>query len=67
MKEYQTRVMDEQLELNKKLVKLTEFTTSSAYRQLPETERALLIEQQGAMAAYNSILADRIIGFGRTT
>ena len=66
MNEYQTRVMDEQLELNKKLVKLTEFTATSAYRQLPSPERELLIEQQGAMAAYNSILADRLIGFGRT-
>ena len=63
MQPYQQRVVDEQAELNEKLVKLIQFTTTLKYRELTHRDRELLVEQQGAMAAYNSILADRIAGF----
>jgi len=63
MQDYQQRVVDEQIELNEKLVKLIQFSTTETYRKLPVVDRDLLIEQQGAMAAYNNILGDRIARF----
>ena len=46
MQDYQQRVIDEQAELNEKLVKLTQFTTTDTYRKLVAEDRNLLIEQQ---------------------
>lgn len=63
MQPYQQRVVDEQAELNEKLVKLIQFTATETHHKLDQRGRDLLVEQQGAMAAYNNILADRIAGF----
>lgn len=63
MEEYQQRVIDEQEALVEKIVKLTQFTLTDKYRKLTVEERNLLIEQHGAMSAYNHILADRIAKF----
>jgi phage regulator Rha-like protein len=60
MQPFQQRVIDEQIVLNEKLVRLIQFTTTGAYRTQDREIRELLIEQQGAMVAYNSVLADRI-------
>ena len=54
------RVIDEQIELNKKLVKLIQFTTTDMYRKLCVAQRDMLIHQMRSMLDYNNILADRI-------
>lgn len=63
MQDWQQRVVDEQRELNSKLRDLIAFTVTEEYRKLTTVDRNLMIEQQGAMAAYNNILADRIARF----
>ena len=63
MHDFQKRVVDEQTELNGKLIKLIEFTLTDTYRNLPNEDRQLLDAQAGTMATYNSILAQRIVRF----
>ena len=60
MEAFQQRVVDEQLHLTEKLVKLIDFTTTANYRALPADDRNLLIDQRHVMASYNDILAERI-------
>lgn len=63
MQGYEQRVVDEQTELNEKLVKLIQFTTTATYRKLTVEEMGLLEEQQHAMTHYNQILSKRIAKF----
>ena len=63
MQDFQVRVVNEQTELNGKLVKLIEFTTTDTYRKLNKGDRRLLDAQAGAMTDYNSVLAQRIARF----
>jgi hypothetical protein len=64
MQAFQQRVVDEKTELDKKLDNLTQFIKSSkTYLELPEPERARLLEQRLTMQRYSEILADRIAAF----
>lgn len=63
MQEYQKRVVAEQKELNDKIVSLTKFMATPAYRGLQPQERNLLLEQHQTMSRYHGILAERIILF----
>jgi hypothetical protein len=64
MQAFQQRVVDEKTELDKKLDNLTQFIKSSkTYLELPEPERARLLEQRLTMQRYSEILAERIAAF----
>ena len=61
---YQQRILDEETELNKKLVSLVMFRQTNNYAILPETEKQLLTQQCVLMAEYSAILKARISNFG---
>lgn len=63
MAPHQQRVVDEQADLNEKLIKLEAFTDTPLFASLPEAERGRLMAQHGAMFAYFTILAERIAAF----
>ncbi len=63
MEEYQKRVMVEYTELNMKLDSLTNFIRGSKFRDVSETDRHLLTEQQYSMTLYSNVLAKRIANF----
>ena len=65
MEEYQERAIEEQRELNERLVRLIRFTTTDTYRKLDREDRELLTSQQHAMIHYNDVLSQRIARFNR--
>lgn len=60
---HQIRVLQEKLELHKKLSKLTEFVDSEQFAALEEETKQLLKEQQMLMSAYHDILVLRTKDF----
>ncbi len=64
--DWQQRVIDEQRDLNEKIIKLTGFLFGGdeLRRAFPEDED-LLREQLQHMQAYSAVLCRRIIGFRR--
>lgn len=60
MEPHVQRMHDELTELDAKLEKLTAFTNTEAFKELPEIQRDLLIAQSTAMATYCNILNMRI-------
>lgn len=60
---HQQRVVDERVELNFKLDKLTEFLKGDVFRGLSEGERERLTRQHGIMSDYSGVLAERIAHF----
>lgn len=60
MKDFKTRLINEQLELEEKLNKLNEFNQSEKAETIDPIQRDLLIIQAGAMHTYNEILKTRI-------
>ncbi len=65
MEQYQQRVVNEQMGLVGKLVKLVQFTATDMYRSLSDYEKGLLEDQIKAMLRYSDILGRRIEQFGR--
>lgn len=67
LKPHQQRVVDEKADLDIKLTKLNEFIDSrdpgSVFDNLSAEDRALLVEQEGIMAAYSDVLKRRIARF----
>jgi hypothetical protein len=66
MKPHQQRVVDEQAELDDKIVKLTEFINcnfSDLFKALPDDEQRRLRSQKNAMETYSQILGERIDNF----
>ena len=60
---FQQRVIDERLELDTKLSKLTGFLNSDTSYNVPEEELRRLTSQQGLMQSYSELLAERIANF----
>lgn len=58
--DHQQRMVIEFNELNDKLDNLTAFFSSPIYAQLPDEDRALLIEQRTHMMEYSNTLMKRI-------
>jgi len=64
MNDFQTRVIEEQHDLDEKLYKLSYFIFENpVFSKLPEDEQVRLKEQSRAMALYSVILQDRIDHF----
>lgn len=64
MQPHQERVVNEQVELQDKLTKLTAFIeTSKIYADLPQPERDSLFRQAIHMREYNGVLLERIARF----
>ena len=63
MQPYQQRVVEEKEQLNERIDKLYAFTSSPAFRRIPEDERNRMIRQLRAMGAYSAILHERIEAF----
>lgn len=61
--EWQSRVIEEKAELDKKLEKLRAFFGTLEYSKLERPDQMLLIEQRTAMTDYSNILRDRIARF----
>lgn len=61
--EWQSRVIEEKAELDKKLEKLRAFFGTLEYSKLERQDQMLLIEQRTAMTDYSNILRDRIARF----
>lgn len=60
---HQQRVVDERRELNDRLTKLEAFMHGRVYQRLDSAEMARLMRQRDAMAAYSTVLAERIAAF----
>ena len=61
MNDFLTRLVDEQLELQSKLEKLSDFISSEKIANVDLDQQRLLKMQVSAMALYNAILKDRIL------
>lgn len=61
--DYQLRVIEEYRELHERLEKLSAFTDTPYFHELPDVERALLDQQGLTMAAYGLVLSKRIMLF----
>lgn len=61
--EWQSRVIEEKVELDKKLGALKAFFGSLEYSKLERPDQMLMVEQRGAMQDYSNILRDRISRF----
>ena len=60
MNDFLTRLVDEQLELQSKLEKLSDFISSGRIANVDLDQQRLLKMQVSAMVLYNEILKDRI-------
>lgn len=60
---HQQRVVDEKNELDEKIGKLQSFFDNDIYKNLPNEDRALLIDQVHHMRIYSDILLKRIQRF----
>ena len=68
MEPYQQRVIDEKIELDKKIEALSVFiTTSPIFNGLPRIEKSRLTRQITAMKDYSDVLGRRIGDFKPTT
>lgn len=63
MQPFQQRVVDEQTELNEKIVKLEAFLEGDFFKKLPKAEQDRLTMQAIHMNDYNDVLRDRIRNF----
>lgn len=60
MQPHQERVVQEKQELDERLFKLRLFLEKQAFKELPEKERDLLVEQEVCMHTYSDVLGERI-------
>ena len=60
MNDFLTRLVDEQLELQSKLERLSDFISSGRIANVDLDQQRLLKMQVSAMVLYNEILKDRI-------
>lgn len=61
MKEYQIRVIEEKIELDQKIKKLSDFILSK--RKIPQKESDLMGKQLSIMRNYSACLSERIRAF----
>ena len=60
MKEWQLRVMQENVDLNESIEKLTAFKYSEVFASLPSVEQGLMMVQLVAMQNYSDALSRRV-------
>lgn len=60
MSEFKTRVIEEQSQLEEKLIKLNAFNESEKVSEIDPIQKDLLLIQAGAMYTYNECLKMRI-------
>lgn len=60
---HQQRVVDEQAELDKKILALCIFIAGKIYKTLPKDEQDRLFKQKELMCGYSDILGERIAAF----
>ena len=63
MKDYQSRVVEERSELDKKIDALEHFIAGAIYKKLDDEEQTRLRRQLTIMKAYQEILAERVKNF----
>lgn len=63
MQDWQQRVIDEKDQLQEKINKLTDFSSSDTYIALPRVQQELLVLQLAYMINYRDILSLRIKTF----
>lgn len=64
---FQQRVLDEKADLDKRLAALRGFFMTQTYVEMNITDRALLVQQEGAMVKLAGVLAVRITRFEENT
>lgn len=64
MEAYQHRVVEEQKELETKLIALCAFIGTDAFLKLDAEDQDLMHQQHDAMDTYNTVLVKRIHRFG---
>jgi hypothetical protein len=60
MCDFIARIIDEKIQLDKKIAKLEAFTTSDAFNGIDNVQRGLLRIQLNAMATYSQVLGERL-------
>ena len=63
MQPHQQRVVEERVELDNKMDKLSKFLDTNTYYNLSEGEKGRLVEQLGVMNQYRDVLDRRIAAF----
>lgn len=63
MEEYQQRVIDEKVELGRKLYLLTVFLDGETFKTLPSEEQERMQRQHVVMKEYSKILGERVAAF----
>lgn len=63
MKPHEERVVAEKAELDEKCTKLTAFTFTGIFAELPSDERDRLNRQHAIMEQYSKVLGERIAAF----
>lgn len=64
MNDLRERLIEERLELDERLVRLTEFLKSSGYDELTSHEQTRLLKQAHIMKQYSDVLYERIMALG---
>ena len=60
MRDFKTRLVEEQAQLEEKLNKLNDFNQSEKVNEIDPVQKDLLLVQAGAMYTYNECLKARI-------
>ncbi len=60
MSDFKDRLIEEQVLLEEKLLKLNDFNSSEKSNAIDPTQKSLLLIQAGAMFTYNEILKARL-------
>lgn len=60
MSDFKTRLIEEQAQLEKKLMKLDAFRMSEKFEEIDDVQKALLNVQSATMNTYNQCLKQRI-------
>lgn len=60
MSTFKERLMDEKVELDKKIDKLYDFTISDKFKEIEEVQQSLLVVQLQVMKSYGTILNERL-------
>lgn len=60
MSDFKDRLIEEQVLLEEKLLKLNDFNASEKSNAIDPTQKSLLLIQAGAMFTYNEILKARL-------
>ena len=60
MSDFKTRLIEEQAQLEEKLIKLNDFNQSEKVNEIDPVQKDLLLVQAGAMYTYNECLKARL-------